>query len=310
MTPQSSDRDTSKAQTFWTGFLLAAVGAVLFASKAIVVKLTYRYGVDALTVIGLRMMLSLPFFAAIAYAQARQARLGKLPRLSAKEGMQIVFLGFIGYYLSSYLDFLGLQYISAGLERLILFLAPTFVLLISALYLKRPISKNQWVALALSYLGVVFVFLEDLSLTGSGVMLGSGLVLGAAVAYSIYLIGAGELIKHVGATRLVAYAMSVSALIALLHFFGVHALAGLDQPLPVYELALIHAVVNTVAPTFMVMWAVARIGAPMSAQLGLLGPTSVLFLAAWLLGEPITTLQLIGTAISLAGVMVLGRQRR
>src|SRR5699024_9554775 len=119
-----------------------------------------------------------------------------------------------------------------------------------------------------------------------------------------------ELIRRVGATRLTAYAMSVSVFVSMLHFFSVHGLAGLDQPLPVYELGLIHAVVNTVAPTFMIMWAVARIGAPMTAQLGLLGPTSVLFLAAWLLGEPITTLQLIGTAIALAGVMVLGRQRQ
>lgn len=310
MTASSSTQDSGRTHEFWTGFFLAAIGAVLFAAKAIVVKLTYRYGVDALTVIGFRMMLSLPFFAAIAYAQSRQARLGRQPRLSLKEGLQITFLGVIGYYLSSYLDFLGLQYISAGLERLILFLAPTFVLLISALYLKRPISRGQWIALALSYLGVVFVFVEDLSMSGPDVVLGSSLVLGAAISYAFYLIGAGELIKRVGATRLVAYAMSVSALVSMLHFFGVHGLAGLDQPLPVYQLGLIHAVVNTVVPTFMIMWAVARIGAPMAAQLGLLGPTSILFLAAWLLGEPITTLQLVGTAIALAGVMVLGRQRR
>ncbi|NGM87515.1 DMT family transporter [Parapusillimonas sp. SGNA-6] len=310
MTPSTNVQDFSGNREFWAGFMLAAVGAVLFAAKVIVVKLTYRYGVDALTVIGFRMMLSLPFFAGIALAQARQARLGKLPTLTVKESLQIAFLGFIGYYMSSYLDFLGLQYISAGLERLILFLAPTFVLLISAFYFKRRISRGQWVALALSYFGVVCVFFEDLSLGGPNVMLGSGLVLGAAVLYAFYLIGSGELIKRVGATRLTAYAMSVSVFVSMLHFFSVHGLAGLDQPLPVYGLGLIHAVVNTVMPTFMIMWAVARIGAPMTAQLGLLGPTSVLFLAAWLLGEPITTLQLIGTAIALAGVMVLGRQRR
>jgi drug/metabolite transporter (DMT)-like permease len=310
MTPSTSAQDLRGGHEFWVGFTLAAVGAVLFAAKAIVVKLTYHYGVDALTVIGFRMMLSLPFFAGIALAQAHKARLGKLPRLSRKECLQIAFLGCIGYYLSSYLDFLGLQYISAGLERLILFLSPTFVLLISAFYLKRPINRGQWIALALSYLGVVCVFIEDLSMSGPDVMLGSGLVLGAAVSYAFYLIGSGELIKRVGATRLTAYAMSVSVLITMLHFFAVHGLAGLDQPLPVYQLGIIHAVVNTVAPTFMIMWAVARIGAPMTSQLGLLGPTSVLFLAAWLLGEPITTLQLVGTAIALAGVMVLGRQRR
>src|SRR5690606_39074710 len=142
------------------GFLLAGVGAVLFSAKAIVVKLTYRYGVDALTIIGFRMMLSLPFFAVVGCYQARRAYLGKIQRLTAKESGQIVFLGFIGYYLSSYLDFLGLQYITAGLERLILFLSPTFVLLLTALYPKRPIPGKQWFALAMAYLGVILVFLQ------------------------------------------------------------------------------------------------------------------------------------------------------
>ncbi|MYN11598.1 EamA family transporter [Pusillimonas sp. TS35] len=291
------------------GYALAGLGAVLFSAKAIVVKLTYRYGVDALTIIGFRMMLSLPFYAAIAWYQARQARQGLLPVLTRRERLQIVFLGFIGYYLSSFLDFLGLQYISAGLERLILFLSPTFVLLLSAILLKRAILPSQWLALGLSYLGVVFVFLQDLSFSGGGVMIGSAFVLGSAFSYACYLIGSGELIKRVGATRLAAYAMSVSALIAMAHFLVVHGLQGLAQPLPVYELSLLHAVVNTVLPTFMIMWAVARIGAPLTAQLGLLGPVSVLFLAAWMLGEPITSLQLLGTAFTLVGAVALGRLR-
>lgn len=291
------------------GFLLAGLGAVLFSAKAIVVKLTYRYGVDPLTIIGYRMMLSLPFFALVGFYQARRARRGQIPKLSVRESLQLVFLGFIGYYLSSFLDFVGLQTISAGLERLILFLSPTFVLLISAFYLKRPIARGQWLALGLSYLGVMFVFLQDLSFSGSDVLVGSLFVLGSALTYSIYLIGSGELIKRVGATRLVAYAMSVSAVFTLLHFFAVHGLAGLEQPLPVYQLSLIHAVFNTVAPTFMIMWSVARIGAPMTSQLGLLGPVSVLFLAAWLLDEPITGLQLVGTAFALAGAVVLGRRK-
>src|SRR5690606_10846245 len=211
----------------------------------------------------------------------------------------LIFLGFIGYYLSSYLDFLGLQYISAGLERLILFLSPTFVLLISAVALKRQIGIGQWAALGLSYLGVVFVFLQDLSFSGNDVMLGAVFVLGAAFSYAFYLIGSAELIKRVGATRLVAYAMSVSALITMVHFFWVHGIDGLHQDSGVYRLSMIHAVLNTVLPTFMIMWAVDRIGAPMTAQLGLLGPVSVLFLAAWLLDEPLTAMQLVGTAFTL-----------
>jgi len=301
-------RASSSLREFWLGFVLAGLGAVLFSAKAVVVKLTYRYGVDAVSIIGFRMMLSLPFFAAVGWYQAAKARRGVIPRLTVQERLQLVLLGFIGYYLSSFLDFLGLQYISAGLERLILFLSPTFVLLISGLYFKRPIAGKQWVALALSYAGVIFVFLEDLSFSGDQVLLGAAFVLASALSYAFYLIGSGELIKRVGATRLVAYAMSVSACFTLVQFFWVHGWQGLAVPAQVYQLSFIHATLNTVLPTFMIMWSVARIGAPMTAQLGLIGPVSVLFLAGWLLDEPITALQLLGTAFVLAGAMVLGRR--
>ncbi|MFC3338406.1 DMT family transporter [Paracandidimonas soli] len=295
-------------QRFWTGFGLAVVGAILFSSKAVVAKLTYRYGVDALTVIGFRMMLSAPFFIAIGAWQAWAAHKGRLPRLGLKDSLRVAFLGFLGYYLSSYLDFLGLQYITAGLERLILFLSPTFVLLITAIWLKRPIGRRQWFALALSYTGVVLVFVHDLSFGGDDVMLGSAFVLAAALTYAFYLISSGELLKRIGSTRLVAYAMTVSSIVTLIHFFAVHSWEGLRQAPEVYQLSLVHAVLQTVLPVFLTMWGVARIGAPLVAQLGMIGPVSVLFLAAWLLGEPITVLQLVGTAIVLAGILVLGRR--
>ncbi len=293
---------------FWTGFALAGLGAVLFSAKAIVAKLTYRYGVHALDVIGFRMMLSLPFFLAIAGFQARRARLGRIARLDWRDGLRIVFLGCIGYYLSSFLDFLGLQYISAGLERLILFLAPTFVLLISAGFLKRPIARRQWIAMGLAYFGVALAFWGDLSFSGDGVVIGSLCVLGAAISYALYLIGSGELIERVTATRLAAYAMTVSAIVTLAHFFLIRGWAGLSVPWPVYQLSLIHAVLNTVLPTFMVMWAVARIGAPLASQLGLIGPVSILFLAYVFLGEPITAMQVAGTVFVAVSAIVLGRR--
>jgi drug/metabolite transporter (DMT)-like permease len=295
---------------FWIGFVLAGLGAVLFSAKAIVAKLLYLHGVDALDVIGFRMMLALPFFAAIAWHQAGRARRGLIPRLGWRDGLRIFILGFIGYYLSSLLDFLGLQYISAGLERLILFLSPTFVLLISALFLNKPISPRQWMAMALAYGGVALVFWDDLSVAGDNVVLGSACVLGAAFSYAMYLIGSGELIERVTATRLVAYAMTVSAGVTMTHFFWVKGLAGLHQGWPVYGLSLIHATVNTVVPTFMIMWSVARIGAPLTAQLGLLGPVSILFLAWAFLGEPITALQVAGTVLVAAAAVVLGRRSR
>lgn len=302
-------RKAAAGSRYWTGFVLAVVGAVLFSAKAIVAKLTYRYGVDALTVMGFRMLVSLPLFAVVAALQAWRAHQGKQMRLSRRDAFHILGLGFVGYYLSSYLDFIGLQYITAGLERLILFLSPTFVLLISAFYLKRRITAAQWLALGLSYMGVLLAFVHDLSFAGSGVLLGAGFVLASAFSYAIYLISAGEVLKRVGSTRLVAYAMSASAVYAIIHFLVLRGWKGLVQPVEVYQLSLVHAVFHTFLPTFMVMWAVARIGAPLAAQLGMIGPVSVLFLAAWLLDEPITVLQMVGTALVLAGMVVLGRAR-
>ncbi|GGE71329.1 MAG TPA: DMT family transporter [Paenalcaligenes hominis] len=300
---------SSTRRTFWIGFLLAGLGSILFSAKAIVAKLTYMHGVDALTVIGFRMLLALPAFLTIAVWQAYKAYRGQQVALSTKQRWQVVVLGFIGYYLASLLDFLGLQYITAGLERLILFLAPTFVLLFSALFLKKLILPKQWVALAISYLGVSLVFVQDLSLEGDHVLLGAGLVLGSALSYSFYLIGSGELLKQIGSTRLVAYAMVTSAIYTLIHFFIVQGWAGLDQPKEVYGLSLIHATLNTVFPTFMIMWAVERVGAPMTAQLGLIGPVSILFLAYWFLDEPITLMQIGGTVLVLTGAMVLSRKK-
>ncbi len=307
-TSSSPASNASSARTFYIGFFLAGLGSVLFSAKAIVAKLTYQYDVNALTVIGFRMLLALPFFLAVSLWQMHRARQGKIPKLTLRQGIELVILGFLGYYLASLLDFIGLEYISAGLERLILFLAPTFVLLLSALFLKREIFPRQWLALALSYIGVGLVFVQDLSFSGENVLLGSFCVLGSAISYAIYLIRSGELIRNIGSTRLVAYAMSISAVYTLAHFFAVQGWQGLVQPMPVYGLSVLHAVFHTVLPTFMIMWAVERIGAPLSAQLGLVGPVSVLFLANWFLAEPITWIQLLGTAFVLSGAMVLSRR--
>ncbi|WP_233237395.1 DMT family transporter [Bordetella sp. LUAb4] len=305
--PATPSRFTHRA----VGFMLAALGAILFSGKAIVVKFTYEYGVDAVTLIAFRMLFSLPFFAVIALDQARRARRGQLPVLTMSERARVVVLGLLGYYLSSFLDFLGLRYISVGLERLILFLSPTLVLLITAFWLKRPIARRQWVALGLSYAGVVLVFAHDLSQSRSdAIWLGAGFVFGSALTYAVYLIGSGELVKRVGSTRLTAYAMTVSSIACLIQFFVLHPVSGLLQPMGFYGLSVIHATINTVLPVFMIMAAVSRIGAPLAAQLGMLGPVSVLFLAYWFLGEPVTSWQLAGTGLVLAGVFALTGGRR
>lgn len=288
------------------GFFLATVGAVLFAAKAILVKLTYRYGIDAVTLIAFRMLFSMPFFAVVAWREARRAARGELPVLTVSERIQLCVLGLMGYYLSSFLDFQGLRYVTASLERLILFLSPTLVVLLSAWWLKRPVSPRQWVAMVVSYLGVILVFAQDLKQgVGSDVALGALYIFGSALSYAVYLIRSGELIKRVGATRLVAYAMLVSCVACLVQFFVVHPPSMLVQPAGVYGYSFVHATFSTVLPVFMLMWAVALIGAPTASLLGMIGPVSVLFMAAWLLDEPITAWQLGGTALVLCGVVVL-----
>ena len=175
------------------GLAIAIGGAVLFSTKAIVAKLLYRYHIDAVTLIAFRMLFSLPVFAGVAIWKMRT----EAP-LSRADRWRLAGLGLVGYYLSSYLDFLGLQYITVGLERLILFLTPTFVLIITALFLKRRISRPEWAALALSYCGIVLVFAHDLRGGAGSIVTGSLLVLGSAVAYSIYLLGTGEMVRRIG----------------------------------------------------------------------------------------------------------------
>jgi drug/metabolite transporter (DMT)-like permease len=298
-----SDSPLSRA-AYRRGLLIAATGAVLFSAKAIVAKLLYRHPVDALDVLALRMLYSAPFFVAIAVWQWRSA----VP-LNRRDRLAVLALGLLGYYLSSYLDFAGLQYVSAALERLILFLSPSFVLLISAVVLRRRIGLREWTALALAYAGIVLVFAHDLHLGGDRVVLGALLVFGAALSYALYLIGSGELVKRLGPWRLVAYAMSVSTVAVLLHFGATRPWTHLLQPWPVQALSLFNAMFCTVAPVLLTMFAVARIGAPAAAQAGMLGPVSTLFLGAWLLGEPVTAWQLAGSTLVLAGMYVLSLRK-
>ncbi len=286
------------------GIALALIGAILFSTKAIVAKLLYRYHLDAVTVIGFRMMFSGPFFAAMALWQMQRGE-----RLSKADRWRMVGLGLVGYYLSSFLDFLGLQYITAGLERLILFLTPSFVLLISSKILHKHITLRDWSALLMSYCGIVLVFLHDLKFGGSNVALGAILVLGSAMAYAVYLIGSGELVNRVGSLRLVSYAMCVSSAACIAQFFALRPASVLIQPWPVYGLSLINGVFSTLFPVVLTMLAVKRIGAASASQAGMIGPVSTLFLGAWLLGEPITAWQLAGTALVLCGIYMLTQKK-
>ena len=286
------------------GLAIAIGGAVLFSAKAIVAKLMYRYNIDAITVIAFRMLFSVPVFAAIAMWQMRTQ-----PALSAADRWRVAGLGLIGYYLSSTLDFLGLQYISVGLERLILFLTPTFVLLLTSVFLKRHIGRLEWLAMATSYCGIVLVFAHDLRSGMGAVVLGSLLVLGSAIAYALYLLFSGELVRRIGSMRLVSYAMCVASAACIAQFFVLRPAAMLVQPAAVYWLSLVNAVFCTILPVFMTMIAVQRIGAATASQAGMVGPVSTLFLGALVLGEPITGIQLGGTGLVLAGIYMLSRKK-
>lgn len=300
-TPQHQLRDR---RHYLIGLAIAIFAAILFSAKAIVAKLIYRYHVDAVTLIAFRMLFSLPIFALIAFWQARKG-----PRLSWLDRGRLIALGLVGYYLSSFLDFLGLQYITAGLERLILFLTPSFVLLISAVFLRRQVRRIEWAALGVSYLGIVLVFLHDLKFGGDQVMLGSVLVLGAAIAYALYLIQSGQLVVRLGSLRLVSYAMCVSSIACISQFFVLRPVAMLIQPPAVYWLSLVNAIFCTVFPVFLTMFAVQRIGAATTSQAGMIGPVSTLFLGSLFLNEAITSWQLAGTVLVLTGMYLLSKKR-
>ena len=303
-TPTLYPQSVYERRQYLIGLVIAITGAILFSTKAIVAKLIYRYHVDAVTLIMFRMLFSLPIFAAIAIWQAHKGG-----ALSVADRWRLVGLGLIGYYLSSFLDFLGLQYITAGLERLILFLTPSFVLLISATFLKRKISKIECAALAVSYLGIVLVFVHDLQFGGADVLLGGLLVLGAATSYALYLIQSGQLVMRLGSLRLVSYAMCVSSVACIGQFFALRPVSMMIQPASVYWLSLVNAMLCTVLPVFLTMIAVQRIGAPIASQAGMIGPVSTLFLGAFFLSEPITAWQLAGTVLVVGGMYLLSTKK-
>ncbi|MFZ4528752.1 MAG: DMT family transporter [Undibacterium curvum] len=291
-------------RNYLSGLAMAIAGAVLFSAKAIVAKLLYRYQLDAVTLIAFRMAFSLPVFAVIAMMQMRQPL-----RLSTGEKWRLLLVGLTGYYLSSFLDFLGLQYISAGLERLILFLTPSFVLFFSMILYQRQVTRLELGALLLSYSGIVLVFLHDLHWGADNVVLGAALVLGAAVSYAAYLMQSGQLLARLGTLRLVSYAMCIASVACITQCLAIRPISVWNQPDAVIYLSLFNALFCTVFPVFLTMMAIKRIGAATASQAGMIGPVSTLFLGAWLLAEPVTGWQLLGTALVLSGMYLLSTKK-
>jgi drug/metabolite transporter (DMT)-like permease len=293
----------------WPGYALALVGAIAFSGKAIVAKLLYRHGIDALAAVALRMLLAWPFFLLMSWWGGR----GKPPLAAADLG-RIVVLGITGYYLASFLDFSGLQYISASLERLILFVYPTIVVLIVAVRARTRVSARQALALAVSYAGVLFAFGYEAGATvqqpSARILWGAFLVLGSAVSYAIYLVLSAETVGRFGAIRLTGLASCVACALCVGQFLVLRPLDAWAQFSPaVWELSLVNATVCTVLPMWMVMRAMELIGAPHAAQVGMVGPLSTVLLAVWLLQEPFTLAQLLGTILVLLGIGLLTRRK-
>jgi drug/metabolite transporter (DMT)-like permease len=288
-----------------TGVLLAVAGAITFSGKAIIVKLSYRYGVDAVTVIMVRMLWSLPMFMALAWWAARSTHAQENP-LQWRDAPIIIALGVLGYYLASFLDFLGLQYISASLERLILYLNPTLVLLLSALIYKYRIRPIRALAMGVSYVGVLVVFGHEVSLAGPDAVTGALFVLGSALSYALYLMFSGEVVQRIGSMRLVGWASSVACLCCLVQYVSLRSLSTVI-PVEVWWWGLLNATVCTVAPVLMVMLAIERIGAALTSQTGMIGPLSTLALGVWVLGEPLNAWIGLGTVLVLGGVFLASR---
>ena len=288
----------------WPGLALALAGSIAFSGKAIIVKLAYLHGVDAVTLIMYRMLFALPLFLTLAWWAGR----GK-PPLSARDWRVVFGLGFTGYYLASFLDFAGLQYISASFERLILYLNPTIVLALSVLLFKAKVSGRQWLALAVSYSGVLLVFGHEASLAGADALWGGLLVFGSAVSYAVYLCYSGEEVKRLGALRLTGLATTVACGLCILQFLLLRPLSAMQVAPEVLWLSLVNATVCTFAPVLMVMMAIERIGATLTAQTGLVGPLSTILMGVWLLGEPFTAWVLAGTVLVLGGVWLLAKAR-
>ena len=279
------------------------MGSIAFSGKAIIVKLAYRYGVDAVTLIMLRMLFALPFFAAMAWWASR----GK-PPLTRHEWLGVLGLGFSGYYLASFLDFAGLAYISASLERLILYLNPTLVLLLGLVLYKRRVTGQQLLGMGVSYCGVALVFGHEIAVQGmdarGGAAWGALLVFLSAVSYAIYLVYSGELVKRLGALRLVGLATTVACLLCIAQFVVLRPFSAALVAPEVVWLSLLNATACTAAPVLMVMMAIERIGASAAAQTGMVGPMSTILMGVLILGEPFTAWVAVGTVLVIAGIFV------
>jgi drug/metabolite transporter (DMT)-like permease len=290
---------------FW-GIAFALAGTVSFAFRPILIKLGYSmHPVSATTLLFLRMTLSLPFFLAMAWWMRAGAA------ISRRDWMGIVGLGFLGYYLASLLDFIGLQYVSAGVGRLIMFLYPTLVILLSAVFLKKHPTARELAALAITYSGIALVLSSQIAAAPESRLFAFGalLIFASAMCYAVYLVTGSQLVKRVGSMRFTAYTMIVSTIPAIAQFLLLEPASALALPAQLWWVAGILALACTVLPVLLVAEALKRIGANHFALIGALGPVTTVIADFALLDGALSAAQILGAALVISGVLLVSIKR-
>ncbi|CAL2107692.1 EamA domain-containing membrane protein RarD [Tenacibaculum sp. 190524A02b] len=287
-----------------SGVIWGIIGIVMFSSKAVMVKMAYQYNVSSIHLLMFRMLFSLPFYILILLLSKKNET-----KVNVKDYWWLLFFGFIGYYLASYFDFLGLQYIKASLERIILFIYPTLVLLINRAFFKEKITKYQVLAILLTYAGVILAFGGEQQALDSKLLLGGFLVFLSALTYASYLVGSGWLIPKFGVKTFTSYAMIIATVCVVIHYLIVDRTSFLVYPKEVYILGFLMAIIATLIPSFLVSYAIQKLGASNFSILGSIGPFSTIVLAFILLGERMNVWQCIGAIIVVVGVRVVAKQK-
>ena len=292
------------------GFFITLTGAIFFSTKAIFVKLAFQSThVDAITLLSLRMLFSLPFYLLAAWLVSKKENVQPLSR---RDWLLILTMGILGYYLSSLFDFIGLQYVSAGLERLILFLYPTFAILINTFFFKTKLGRIQVIALVLTYLGIGIAYFGELQLDTSNPQLffGSFMIFLCAITYSFYLVGTGRMVQRVGVTRYTAYAMLAATIGIFINFLLTHNIQSIPFSITLTGYAIALAIVATVLPSFMMTNGMKRIGSNNVSIITSIGPVSTIIQAHFFLDEKIIAAQILGTSLVITGVILIGWQSK
>lgn len=292
------------------GFLITLCGSILFSTKAIIIKKAFAdTHTDALTLLTLRMVFSLPFYLLAAFVVSSKAN---NTRMSTRQWAIVMALGFTGYYLSSLCDFIGLQYISAGLERLILFLYPTFAVFINVLLYGQKINRGQRWALLLTYVGIGIAYFGELHVDreNPNFLWGSFMVFLCAITYAIYLVGTGKIIPAVGAAKFTAYAMLSATIGVFVHYLLAGNISQLTTHNEVWIYGVLLAIFATVIPSFLLSHGLKTIGSNNVAIISCVGPVSTIVQAHFILGDRMFAAQVWGGLLVVTGVLLIGWQSR